>query len=352
LSAIVITKDLKMFLSDNTAPASPEIWQYVQQHAQNGYDLPYGDDALTAKLNDCVSTLFGQQAYVFPVLTGTAANCLALGQMCHGRQSIICHPNSHLAVSESTAPQLFTGGARLSTVGADLDNISASRLKEYLQGVDINDIHSPPPAALAITQATEFGRCYSIEQMNELGKICQQHNLKYFVDGARFANAVAHFDCHPADLSCRAGVDAMTFGASKNGTFGAEALVVFNPLLASGIRAHAKQTGHLASKMRFLSAQLLGYFDNNLWLDNARHANNMAALVAKNIAEKDLGSCYFAAQTNQLFIAITSEQYNSAKAQGYDLYHWPVEGQDCYRLVTSWVTKEQDVAGFIAAISL
>ena len=148
-----------MFLSDNTAPASPEIWQYVEQHAQNGYDLPYGDDVLTAKLNDSVSNIFGQQVYVFPVLTGTAANCLALGQMCHARQSVICHPNSHLAVSESTAPQLFTGGARLSGVGEDLDNIGTSLLKEYLQSVDTNDIHSPPPAALAITQATEFGRC-------------------------------------------------------------------------------------------------------------------------------------------------------------------------------------------------
>lgn len=341
-----------MFLSDNTAPASPEIWRYVEQYAQNGYDLPYGDDVLTAQLNDCVSAIFDQQVFVFPVLTGTAANCLALGQMCHGRQSIICHPNSHLAVSESTAPQLFTGGARLTTLGTDLDRIDSQLLNEYLQALDITDIHSPPPAVLAITQATEYGRSYSCEQINELGEICRRHQLKYFVDGARFANAVASIGCHPGDLSCRSGVNAMTFGASKNGTFGAEALVVFDPSLAANIRAHAKQTGHLASKMRFLSAQLLGYFENDLWLKNASHANQMSKLVADEIVEKGLGTCYFPAQTNQLFVSLSTAQWQSAKEQGYALYHWPVEGQDCYRLVTSWATKESDVAGFIAAIQI
>lgn len=341
-----------MFLSDNTAPASPEIWQYVERHAQNNYDLPYGDDALTAKLNDCVSSIFDRQVFVFPVLTGTAANCLALGQMCHARQSIICHPDSHLAVSESTAPQLFTGGARLVPVSTDLDSISAKSLENYLAETDSSDIHSPPAAALAITQATEYGRCYSQQEMRALGEVCYRYGLKYFVDGARFANAVAHFDLNPAALSCNSGVDAMTFGASKNGTFGAEALVVFEPSLAAGIRSHAKQTGHLASKMRFLSAQLLGYFENDLWLKNASHSNNMASLAAQKIDQLGLSSCYFPVQTNQLFITLTNAQWLAAKAQGYELYHWPVEGQDCYRLVTSWATTEQDVMGFIQAISV
>lgn len=340
-----------MFLSDNTAPASPDIWRYVEQHAQHSYDLPYGDDDLTAQLNDCVSAIFDRQVSVFPVLTGTAANCLALGQMCHARQSIICHYDSHLAVSESSAPQLFTGGARLATIGKDLDKIAADVLEEYLQGIDITDIHSTPPAALAITQASEYGRCYSQQQMRELGDICRRHQLKYFVDGARFANAVASLGCHPADLSWRAGVDAMTFGASKNGTFGAEALVVFDPALASGIRAHAKQTGHLASKMRFLSAQLLGYFTDQLWLKNAEHANQMAASVAEQLTTKGLADCYFPTQTNQLFIQLSHQQWLQAKEQGYALYHWPIEGHDCYRLVTSWATRPQDIAGFIKAIS-
>jgi threonine aldolase len=341
-----------MFLSDNTAPASLEIWRYVEQYAQSGYDLPYGDDALTAKLNDCVSAIFDRQVSVFPVLTGTAANCLALGQMCHGRQSIICHPNSHLAVSESTAPQLFTGGARLTTLGDDLDRIEPLLLDKYLHSIDIKDIHSPPPAVLAITQATEFGRSYSAEQTLQLGEICKNHQLKYFVDGARFANAVAYSGADPAKLSCKSGVDAMTFGASKNGTFGVEALVVFDLDLGINIRAHAKQTGHLASKMRFLSAQLLGYFENDLWLKNAAHANAMAGLVADKMAEKGLGTCLFPAQTNQLFISISELQWQNAKAQGYELYYWPVAGQDYYRLVTSWATKEADVAGFIAAIEI
>lgn len=340
-----------MFLSDNTAPASPEIWRYVEQYAQGGYDLPYGDDALTAQLNDCVSAIFDQQVFVFPVLTGTAANCLALGQMCHGRQSIICHSNSHLAVSESTAPQLFTGGARLATLGEGLDRIEANVLDRHLHTIDKNDIHSPPPAALAITQATEFGSIYTRAQTLELGELCKQHQLQYFIDGARFANAVAYSGDHPAELSCKSAVDAMTFGASKNGTFGVEALVVFDPDLGVNIRAHAKQTGHLASKMRFLSAQLLGYFENDLWLKNAAHANAMAMQVADKMTAKGLGSCLLPAQTNQLFVSISEQQWNNAKAQGYDLYHWPIEGQDYYRLVTSWATKEADVAGFIAAIS-
>ncbi|WP_271274408.1 threonine aldolase family protein [Aliamphritea hakodatensis] len=344
-----------MFLSDNTAPACPEIFAFLQQHIQGTTDLPYGDDFYTQQLNEFLSVIFDTDVWVMPVLTGTAANCLALGQLCNNYQSIICHESSHLAISESTAPVFFTGGARLQYCGGEIDKITPQQLAQQLEATHWNDIHGSPPATLAITQATELGRTYSPEDMQIFGDLCKQYGLNYFVDGARFANAVAARQCHPAELSWRAGVTAMTLGASKNGAFNVEALVIFDPQYAKGIMARAKRSGHLASKMRFLSAQLHTYFSNDLWLNNARHANQMAALCDRLLKQHSIET-RFSAHTNQLFIRLTESQYHSSRDAGYEMYHWPLEDQgilkDYYRLVTHWSTSAEQIAGFADAIGI
>ncbi|WP_261845124.1 threonine aldolase family protein [Aliamphritea ceti] len=344
-----------MFLSDNTAPACPEIFTFLQQQIQGTLDLPYGDDVYTKMLNETLSAIFNTEVWVFPVLTGTAANCLGLGQLCGSHQSIICHESSHLAVSEGTAPQLFTGGARLHYSGGEIDRISPLMLAQQLEAIQWNDIHGVPPATLAITQATELGRTYSLEDMQLFGDLCKEYGLNYFVDGARFANALAAHNCHPAELSWRKGVTAMTLGASKNGAFNVEALVIFDPQYAKGLMAKAKRSGHLASKMRFLSAQLISYFSDDLWLKNARHANDMAFLCDQLLKQRDMNA-KFSAQTNQLFLPLSELQFQRAQDVGFEMYHWPLEDQgivrDYYRFVTNWSTPPEQITAFVESLNI
>ncbi len=345
-----------MFISDNTAPACPEIFTFLEQQLQNNLELPYGEDAHSKQLNDTVSAIFDTQVWVLPVLTGTAANCLGLGQLCHNYQSIICHPDSHIAISEGTAPQLFTGGAGLQFCAGEIDRIVPQTLAKQLEATVWDDVHGIPPAVLAITQATELGRTYSPDEMQTFGDICQQYGLHYFVDGARFANALAAHNCHPGDLSWRKGVTAMTLGASKNGAFNVEALVVFDQKYAQGLIARAKRSGHLASKMRFLSAQLTRYFSDDLWLKNARHANQMS-LLCDQLLQQDCGiHAKFAAHTNQLFLPLSAHQYELAKSNGFDMYYWPLKEaqgmQDYYRFVTNWSTTPAQIRAFTQLLSV
>ena len=335
-----------MFVSDNTTAVCPEIFDFLAQELQGSLDLPYGDDYYSQRLNEQVSEIFATECTVVPLVTGTAANCIGLAQLCRDYQRIICHPDSHLAVSESNAPQFFSGGGGLIHCAGKPDKICAEELQTLLTEMPEDDIHSAPPAVTAITQATESGSIYTQDEMQVIGDICRQHQLHYFVDGARFANAVSALNCHPADISWRRGVTAMTLGAGKNGAFNVEALVVFEPEMARGLMARVKRSGHLTSKMRFLSAQLMRYFDNNLWLKNAGQANAMAALCADLLAEKQI-EIRWPAETNQLFIALSANQFATARDAGFGMYHWPLQYQDelrdYYRLVTNWSTTETQI---------
>lgn len=339
-----------MFISDNTAPACSEVFDYLQQHLQTEFDAPYGDDQQTAQLDAAVSEIFGRPVKVFPVLSGTASNCLALSSMCSSVGAIVAHRDSHLSVSENTAPHFFTGGAALHTIGLGPDLIMPEELSAYCEQVSWQDVHSAVPRVLSVTQSSELGRVYSAEHLQELSEITRHYGLSIFLDGARFGNAVAALNCSAASISCDAGVDAMTFGAIKNGTFGAEALVLFNLDLYPAVRQKAKQAGHLASKMRYLSAQLMAYFSDGLWLKNAVNANLQAKAISEMLAQAGF-TMDVEQQTNQLFFNIPVELHSHLADHGFDLYPWPVNEKASYRLVTNWSTTQKDVDAFGSALS-
>lgn len=340
-----------MFLSDNTAPASPEVLSYIQQHLQDSVDLPYGDDQLSQKLNDCVSNIFERRVQVFPVLSGTASNCLALAAMCPSTGAVITHRNSHLSVDENTAPHFFTGGAALHQIGEGADIISAEELSRFCAKRPWRDVHSAVPRVLTITQATELGRVYSTEHLQELGEIASHYNMRVFIDGARFANALIKQKLSPSEAVMPAGVSAMTLGAIKNGTFGAEALVLFDTELFPAVRQKAKQTGHLASKMRYLSAQLLAYFDNELWLNNARAANSAAERLCALLNDHPHCSLTIECETNQIFVSMPDGLQEHLHKTGFETYPWHVEDKACFRLVTNWATSDDHINAFANALN-
>ncbi len=340
-----------MLLSDNAAPASPEILDYICRNLQNCSDLPYGEDQQTQQLDTVVSEIFGTDTKVFPVLSGTAANCLALSAMCSSTGTIVTHRESHLCQSENTAPHFFTGGAALHRIGQGPDLISVDELRDYCCNTPWGDVHSALPQVLAIAQVSELGRAYSTEHLAELGAVCDEYGLGLYMDGARFANAVAMLSCDPADISWKAGVKALTFGAIKNGTFSAEALVVFDHKLYPVIRQKAKQAGHLASKMRYLSAQLIAYFSDELWLRNARNANEAAATLAATLQKHPECELAMEAQTNQLFVQMPPDLHQQLSHKGFELYPWRVNDTACYRLVTNWATDQKVLDEFECALA-
>ncbi len=340
-----------MFLSDNTAPACPEILSYIQQHLQESTDLPYGGDKLSEQLNECVSNVFEQEVLVFPVLSGTASNCLALAAMCPSTGAVITHRSSHISVDENTAPHFFTGGAALHQIGSGSDTISPEELTRFCEKRPWRDVHSAVPRVLTLTQATELGRVYSTEHLQELGEIASHYNMRVFIDGARFANALVKQKLSPLAAVKPSGVAAMTLGAIKNGTFGAEALVLFDTELFPAVRQKAKQTGHLASKMRYLSAQLLAYFDQNLWLRNAQAANCAAERLCTLLAEHPHCSLAIASETNQIFVDMPESLQLHLEKAGFEIYPWHVEDQACYRLVTNWATSDAHIDAFASALS-
>jgi threonine aldolase len=328
------------FFSDNAAPVHPKVMAAIAD--ANVSDTAYDGDAWSQKLDEAFGAVFDTDVRVLWVSSGTAANCLALAAMAHSHQGVICHDEAHIEVDECGAPGFYTGGAKLLTTSGEGAKLSSQAVLEKLSGIR-SDVHQVQAAALSITNATEYGLIYTPSEVAELGAICRQRNLAFHMDGARFANAVASAVCHPADVTWRAGVDALSFGFVKNGGMNAEALVFFNTQLADATLYRRKQSGHLLSKGRFSSAQILAMLDNGLWLDNARAANDAAQHIAKAASERLL----YPVQANEIFIKLTEIEAATLRAQGFEFYDW---GIGAARLVTSWHHNATDVAPLVAAI--
>lgn len=309
----------------------------------NEVDTAYDGDRLSSRLDTEFSDLFGCNVAVLWVATGTAANCLALTSLCQPHQGIICHREAHIEVDECGAPGFYTGGAKLMLVEGDGAKISPEAVSNLLGSVR-NDVHQVQAAALSITNATEYGLVYTPDEVSALSKLCKQHGLGLHMDGARFGNAVASLDCHPAEVSVRAGVDVLSFGFAKNGGMGAEALVYFDPAQADAARYRRKRAGHLQSKGRFLAAQLLAMIDGNLWLENAHAANAAARIIAEAAPHRLMHEV----QANEIFIRLSAPEAAALRAQGFDFYDW---GEGAARLVTSWHHKVDDVAPLAKAIA-
>ena len=314
------------FFSDNAASAHPKVMEAMA--AANRLDTAYDGDEWSARLDGAVSDLFGTEVRAFWATTGTAANCLALAALCPPYGGILCHKHAHIEVDEAGAPGFFTGGAKLILLEGDGAKLARETVAEAC-GLIRDDVHQVQPAALSITNATEYGLVYRAAEVAALGKFAGERGLALHLDGARIANAVASSGENLADLSWRAGVDAMSFGFVKNGGLNAEALVLFRTELADEIAVRRKRAGHLLSKGRFLAAQILALLEDDLWLDNARGANAAAQRLAAAVPQR----LVHPVEANEVFIRVSAEEAERLRAQGFDFYDW---GPGEIRFVTSW----------------
>ena len=328
------------FFSDNAAAACPEVMAAIE--AANRIDTAYDGDAISARLNQAFSELFETEVEALWVTTGTAANSLALAALCPPYGSIVCHRDAHIQNDECGAPEFYTHGAKLLLV----DGIGAKITPEAVAAVTAtirDDVHQVQPRALSITNATEYGLVYTPDETAALGAFCQSRGLGFHLDGARFANAVARLGCAPADLTWRAGVDAMSFGFVKNGGLSAEMLIFFSAEHRQATLYRRKRAGHLLSKGRFLAAQVLAMLEGDVWLRNARAANGRAARLAEAADDR----LVLPVEANEVFLKVTPEEAASLRAQGFDFYDWGV-GEA--RLVTAWDSDAAHVEALAAAI--
>jgi threonine aldolase len=332
------------FFSDNTATACPEILAAITA-ANQGSVQAYGNDPWTSRLDDCLSKYFGTSVRAFPVATGTAANSLSIATLSPSYGLIFAHEEAHIANDECGAPGFFSGGAQISLLqGAD-GKVTPSALAAALDAHPVS-LHTTQPAVLALSQATELGTSYRPQELARLCELAHDRGLKVHLDGARFANSVAFLDCHPGDVTWRAGVDVLSFGATKNGALTAEAVVFFNPEAVRDFELRRKQSGHLLSKSRYSSAQLLAYVESGVWLRNAQRANSLAQQVARAAG----GLLMHPVEANELFLALGPQRKQALRQGGFEFYDWngPASGQT--RFVISWDQREEDVLALSEAL--
>ncbi len=336
------------FCSDNTTGVSPEIMAALAA-ANEGQAASYGDDPITARVEKAFRALFETEVAVLPVATGTAANAIALAPLCPPYGAIYCHREAHIEVDECGAPELYTGGAKLVALDGADGKFDAATLADALARAGKGDVHRVQPAAVSLTQATECGTLYAIDEIAEIARIAHDNGLSVHMDGARFANAAAAMGCAPADLTWRAGVDVLSFGATKNGALAAEAIVAFRPELGRELAFRRKRGGHLFSKMRFLSAQLEAYLADDLWLRNARHANRCAQRLADGLAAIPGVSLAHPTQANEVFATLPEAVIRGLEEAGFAFHRWGGENATTVRLVTAFNTREDDVDALVAA---
>jgi len=327
------------FMSDNAAPVHPRIWEAMR--AADAPDTPYDTDALSRELDARFSALFGRDCAALWVATGTAANCLALATMVEPHGGVICHQEAHIEMDECGAPGFYLHGAKLLLAKGEGAKLTPADITAVLAGIT-RGVHQVPAHAISITQASEYGLAYRLEEVSAIADLARDHGLGLHMDGARFANAAAHLGCSAAEAA--GPVDALSFGCVKNGGMGAEAIVFFDHEKAELVRWRRKRAGHLQSKGRYLAAQILAMLDNDLWLENARAANAAAAIIATSAAER----LVHPAQINELFVRMTADERAALRAQGFAFYNWD---DACIRLVTSWATDPEHAEALGKAIA-
>ncbi len=336
------------FCSDNVTGISPEILTALADVNQDAA-MPYGEDKCTKRLQTKFAELFETEVTVFPVTTGTAANALALSVMVPPFGAVYCHAAAHINVDECGAPELYTGGAKLLTLPGSNGKVYAQDLTNAIASSGKGVVHHVQPAAISITQTTEAGTVYSQSEVRQIAEVAHTHHLNLHMDGARFANAVASLGCSPADITWRSGVDVLCFGATKNGAMAAEAVIFFNQDLAQTFSYRRKRSGHLLSKMRFLSAQLETYVTNDLWLKNAAHANKMAEKLATELTKLPGVKFCYPVEANEIFIQLPEAVIAGLMADGFQFYRWEGEHSTTVRLVTAFDTKYESVDALIKA---
>jgi threonine aldolase len=336
------------FVSDNAFGVAPEILAALSR-ANEDTAPSYGEDDLTARVQARLCDVFEREVAAFPVVTGTAANALALATICPPYGAIFCHEESHIVVDECAAPEFFSGGARLVQLKGNHGKITpatvSAALPLYRRGV-----HGVQPAAISITQATELGTAYTPSEISALGELAHREGMALHMDGARFASALVHLRCTPAELTWKCGVDVLSFGATKNGALCAEAVIFFNRDLVRDFELRRKRGGHLLSKMRFISAQLDAYLADDLWLHNARRANELAQQMANVLSPIRDVRIDIPVETNAVFANVSVTFAAHLRDKGAVFYDWtePANGRVVIRLVLSCLTPEDAVSQFLS----
>jgi threonine aldolase len=329
------------FFSDNAAPAHPKVIEAIA--ASNRLDTAYDGDDWSLRLDGAFSELFDREVRALWVSTGTAANCLALAALCPPYRGILCHRDAHIEVDEAGAPGFFTGGAKLMLLGGEGAKLTPATVSEACDLIR-KDVHQVQPAVISITNATEYGLVYRASEVAALGALAKERGLALHMDGARFANALATTGESPADVTWRAGVEAMSFGFIKNGGLNAEALILFRTELFDEVAVRRKRAGHLSSKGRMLAAQILALLEDGLWLDNARASNAAAQMLAGAARDR----LVYPVEANEVFLRVSDEEAAKLVSQGFDFYDW---GPGQIRLVTSWDQSREAVEQLESAIA-
>ncbi|MEM7223903.1 MAG: low specificity L-threonine aldolase [Pseudomonadota bacterium] len=334
------------FASDNVMGASPEIVEAIAR-ANDGPAMPYGADVHTLAVEAKLKEIFETDCQMFPVATGTAANSLGLSLLTPPYGAVYCHREAHINVDECGAPEFYSGGAKLVVLDGTNGKLVAEELERAIVGAGVE--RHVQPSALSLTQASEAGTVYQPAEIAAFAEVGRRHGLGLHMDGARFANALVSVGCSPAELTWKAGIDVLSFGATKNGALAAEAVVVFKPELADSVLYRRRRGGHTFSKMRFLSAQLEAYLADDLWLANARHANAMAQRLADGLLALPGARLRYPVEANEIFVVLPEAVIAGLLDKGFTFYRWgPAENCEV-RLVTAFNTREDDVADLLSA---
>ncbi len=332
------------FASDNNAGICPEVFAALAE--ANGPHAPgYGDDPWTRRAEALFRDVFETDCEVFFVFNGTASNCLALWSLCESFHGVICHRHSHIETDECGAPGFFMHGVTLLPADTADGKLTPATVRHA--ATLKHDFHAAQPRALSLTQATELGTVYTPDEVRSLSETARELKLSVHMDGARFANAVAGLGVSPADITWRAGVDVLSFGGTKNGAQAGEAVVFFDRARADNFRRRSKQSGQLASKMRFLSAQWIGLLENGVWLRHASHANETAAYLEQRLATLPGVQVAFPRQANAVFALLPTPAAEAVAARGWRFYN-DVGPGGAARLMCSWDSTTGDVDAFVA----
>jgi threonine aldolase len=333
------------FTSDNTASASAEIVNAIID-VNRGLEPAYGEDRWSMRLDQVFGEFFATDVRVFTIATGTAANSLALATVTPPYGAIFAHEEAHVVRDECSAPEFFSGGARIILVPGAQAKVTVGALAHALESNPAT-VHTVQPAALTLTQATERGTVYRIDEIAALSKFAHERGLAVHMDGARLANALVTLGCHPADTTWRAGIDVLSFGATKNGALDAEAIVFFDIKRVADFELRRKRSGHLLSKSRYAAAQLLAYIESGLWRRNAARSNTFALRIGAAAPER----LQSPVEANEVFMHLEDEAKRALRAAGFEFCDWGAERSGLARFVVSWDQPEEHVTALCAALS-
>lgn len=344
-----------IFGSDNQSGASSVVLEMMTL-ANRGYTQGYGNDQWTRQATDALKRTFACELEAYFVSTGTAANALALSCLVQPWEAILCHHQAHILLDESTAPELFTGGARMIPISDGSGKITAAHLHNYFRKAGKDIPHNPRAGAFSITQTSEIGLVYSPDEIKALSDVCRTNGVFVHMDGARFANAIASLGCSPAESTWKSGVDVLCLGATKCGALCAEAVVFFDLDLAAAFIHRRKRSGHLLSKGRVFGSQFVGWLQDDHWLDLARHANRQAAKIAAALSGLEGLKIVWPVKSNEIFLTMPATLADQLKDAGVDFHAWNAGGlpkdvalqtsEIFVRLVTSFETQDNDCVEF------